>query len=133
MPVYDLAAYLTAADQATGWSSDMMAARELDRLRLAEYQAIVDLCAAFQPAGFDGGSHYQRVDPSDARLTAVLADNAADPQRRVMRACCRAPDRKQRIGAAREREPDGLRSPASCPYFPRCFLRRLLPQVSGTR
>ena len=48
MPVYDLAAYLTAADQATGWSSDMMAARELDRLRLAEYQAIVDLCAAFQ-------------------------------------------------------------------------------------
>ena len=71
MPVYDLAAYLTAADQATGWSSDMMAARELDRLRLAEYQAIVDLCAAFQPAGFDGGSHYQRVDPSDARLTAV--------------------------------------------------------------
>ena len=58
----------------------MMAARELDRLRLAEYQAIVDLCAAFQPAGFDGGSHYQRVDPSDARLTAVLADNAADPQ-----------------------------------------------------
>lgn len=27
MPVYDLAAYLTAADQATGWSSDMMAAR----------------------------------------------------------------------------------------------------------
>lgn len=79
MPVYDLAAYLAAADQATGWSSDMLAARELDRLRLAEYQAIVDLCAAFQPTGFDGGSHYQRVDPSDARLTAVLADNAADP------------------------------------------------------
>ena len=25
MPVYDPAAYLTAADQATGWSSDMMA------------------------------------------------------------------------------------------------------------
>ena len=79
MPVYDLAAYLTAADQATGWSSDMMAARELDRLRLAEYQAIVDLCAAFQPAGFDGGSHYQRVDPSDARLIAILAENAAGP------------------------------------------------------
>ena len=39
----------------------MMAARELDRLRLAEYQAIVDPCAAFQPAGFDGGSHYQRA------------------------------------------------------------------------
>lgn len=79
MPVYDAAAYLTAADQATGWSSDMMAARELDRLRLAEYQAIVDLCAAFQPAGFDGGSHYQRVDPSDARLIAILAENAAGP------------------------------------------------------
>ena len=127
MPVYDLAAYLTAADQATGWSSDMMAARELDRLRLAEYQAIVDLCAAFQPAGFDGGSHYQRVDPSDARLTAVLADNAADPQ--PLCALAVAPDRKRRIGAARGRVSLTVCAPpcptsratscaASCPRFP---------------
>ena len=107
MPVYDLAAYLTAADQATGWSSDMMAARELDRLRLAEYQAIVDLCAAFQPAGFDGGSHYQRVDPSDARLTAVLADNAADPQPSYARLLSRLIE----SGGRAAREPDGLRSP----------------------
>ena len=27
MPVYDLGAYLAAADRETGWASDMMAAR----------------------------------------------------------------------------------------------------------
>ncbi|OZI28761.1 hypothetical protein CEG14_22725 [Bordetella genomosp. 1] len=79
MPVYDLAAYLAAADRAVGWTSDMMAARESHKLRLAEYQAIVDLCAAFQPDGFDEGSHYRRIDASESRLVAILADNAADP------------------------------------------------------
>ena len=109
----------------------MMAARELDRLRLAEYQAIVDLCAAFQPAGFDGGSHYQRVDPSDARLTAVLADNAADPQ--PLCALAVAPDRKRRIGAARGRVSLTVCAPRLLPYFPRYFLRRLCPRFPGTR
>ena len=107
----------------------MMAARELDRLRLAEYQAIVDLCAAFQPAGFDGGSHYQRVDPSDARLTAVLADNAADPQPSYARLLSRLIEsgvlarRAGRVSLT-------VCAPRLLPYFPRYFLRRLLPQVS---
>jgi len=43
MPVYDLGAYLMAADRETGWASDMMAARQLQALQLAECQAIVDL------------------------------------------------------------------------------------------
>lgn len=78
VPVYDLGAYLAAADRETGWASDMMAARQSQALRLAEYQAIVDLCAAFQAGAFECGSHYRGVDVSEDRLGGVLAENAAD-------------------------------------------------------
>lgn len=39
MAVYDLGAYLVAADRETGWASDMMAARQSQALQLAECQA----------------------------------------------------------------------------------------------
>lgn len=78
MPAYDLDAYL-AADRETGWASDMMVARQSPAQPAAEYQAIVDLCAAFLAGAFDCSSHYWRADLSEDRLAVVLAENAPDP------------------------------------------------------
>ena len=76
LPLYDLDAYLAHADAPRHRDPNMTSTFADQATRLDEYQAIIDLCAAFQSDRFTDHSHYAVVDHTEGLIEQLLRENA---------------------------------------------------------